>query len=469
MNGMQHLRKLAGVRVALRLVYAIILVLLSLEFAQAQQREFYNGGFEQNDPKGPGTPSFKIYNNADVPEWSDETGKIELWDTGFQGITSFEGNVHAEMNANAPGTLYQEVCLVAGETLGWTFAHRARSGGSNPQTALFEIADAAGTLIQSLATQNSFIGNPWSVNTGTTTYNGATGTQRVQFRSTSPSSIGNFVDDMRLNIAAFAQLDVASSADKEADGANIPAIILEGRVEVTTNIPVSITGGTATAADYTLSAAFVTIPPGLYRAHLFPLPVIITDELADEPDETIELSIGTPDTAEIVLAQTICDGSAPQTTATYTIENDDTTLSGDKTVEIVDNGAGNDYAIPGNEAIYTITIMNTGTEAADSDSLFLADTLPSEVELFTGDFDGPGPSIGAVEFTETGSGLTWDAAADYGFSDQVTKPANMGACNYAPVSAYDDAVKHICFAPSGVFASGPPDPVFSVRFRTRIR
>ena len=143
---------------------------------------------------------------------------------------------------------------------------------------------------------------------------------------------------MRLNITAFAQLNVANSTDKEADGVNIPAIILDGRI-------------------------------------------------TDEPDETIEFLIGTPDTAEIVLARTVCDGVAPQTTATYTTENDDTTLSGDKTVEIIDNGAG--------------------------------------------------PIIGAVEFTETNSGLLWNAAVDYGFSDQVIKPTYMGDCNYVPGDAYD--------------------------------
>lgn len=65
------------------------------------------------------------------------------------------------MNANSPGTLYQEVCLVAGETIGWTFAHRARLGGGNPQVALLEIADdTSGALIQSLATQSSAVGDP---------------------------------------------------------------------------------------------------------------------------------------------------------------------------------------------------------------------------------------------------------------------------------------------------------------------
>ena len=68
------------------------------ESAYAQQRTFVNGGFEQNDPRGPGTPTFEIYDDTGVPEWLDETGFIELWDSGFQSTPSFEGDVHAELN-----------------------------------------------------------------------------------------------------------------------------------------------------------------------------------------------------------------------------------------------------------------------------------------------------------------------------------------------------------------------------------
>ena len=59
------------------------------------------------------------------------------------------------MNANTGGALYQTICMVNGESVGWTFAHRARTGGPATQTAHFQIASLTGTLIQSLATQAS--------------------------------------------------------------------------------------------------------------------------------------------------------------------------------------------------------------------------------------------------------------------------------------------------------------------------
>lgn len=438
--------------------------------AQAQQREFYNGGFEQNDPRGPGAPTFEQFPNIEVPEWTDQTGLIELWDSGFQSVTSYEGNVHAEMNARANGVLYQEVCLINGETIGWSFAHRARvSGGApNPQRVRLQIADLAGVTIQNLDTASSAQGDPWELHTDSRTYNGPTGVQRVQFRALTTSSLGNFIDALSLDIAAFAEFSGVSSSNPEADGINAPQIILDGRVEVETTIPFTITGGTADGSDYILNDTEVTIPVGLYNAQAFPLPITIPDDLDDEPDETIEITLGTPSTGEIQLTSSLCDGSSAQTTVTHTIINDDTTLSGVKTVETVDSSGNPSYALPGNEAVYTITVANTGSEPVDTDTLFLVDTLPAELQMFTGDFDGAGPGIGAVSFTETNSGLIWDPVSSYGFSDQVTKPIDMSECNYAPAALYDPAVRYICFAPNGSFASADPDPEFAVSFRLRI-
>ena len=53
---------------------------------------------------------------------------------------SLPSNVLAEMNANLPGTLFQNICLVNGEPIGWTFAHRARAGGQAAQTVRFQVA-----------------------------------------------------------------------------------------------------------------------------------------------------------------------------------------------------------------------------------------------------------------------------------------------------------------------------------------
>ncbi|NNC37381.1 MAG: hypothetical protein EX271_09590 [Acidimicrobiales bacterium] len=449
---------------------AIAVTLLAhAQSAAAQQREFYNGGFEQNDPQGAGAPTFQIFDDFVVPEWTDATGKIELWDSGFQGVIAYEGNVFAEMNANSPGTLHQDVCLLAGETIGWTFAHRARNGGPDPQIAILEIATSTGAIFQTLATQSTTIGQPWQVNTGSTTYTGATGTQRVQFRTTNPGSYGNFIDDLRLDIAAFAQFSAASSSDMEAGGGNIPTIILDGRVEFSTTIPFTITGGTATLTDdFTVSSGVVTIPAGLYKAQAFPLPITIVDDTVGEPDETIEIALGTPSSGEVVFAHTACDGTVPQVTTIYTIINDDGRIEANKSVEIYDPTLSGLYAVPGSDMIYTIDVINSGLLDIDNDTIFLSDELPSEVIFYNGDIDDSGP-VNVVDFVDSGSGLTFDEAFDVGYSKAAAKPANMGDCGDTPAAGYDPTIRHICFAPKGIFLFGDPNPEFAVKFRVKIK
>jgi trimeric autotransporter adhesin len=300
--------------------------------AHAQLRSLANPGFESNDPAGPGAPNYEIITNGSVIGWDSTTGEIELWDTNFNGIPAHSGNVFAEMNANVPGTLYQNICLVNGEPLGWTFAHRARAGGPDPQVALFEVANGGGTLIQSLTSQSSTIAaNAWAVNSGSTTYTGPTGNQRVQFRTTNPGSYGNFLDSIQLTLRPFIQLSAASSNGLESvASANIATLRVSGTATSAISVTVTVTGGTATlGTDYTTpgggSSFTVTIPAGTYYDSAIPLGVTVINDNLVESNETISFSFGAG-TGYTVGHTTTC-GSAAQTTSTYTITNDDSRVT----------------------------------------------------------------------------------------------------------------------------------------------
>jgi hypothetical protein len=87
-----------------------------------------NGGFES--PALPNT-SFSIMNQNLVPGWSTTSsdGKIEIWSQNFNGVTSFEGKQHAELNANQVADLFQDAPGIAfGSVVGYQFAHRGRLG-----------------------------------------------------------------------------------------------------------------------------------------------------------------------------------------------------------------------------------------------------------------------------------------------------------------------------------------------------
>ena len=146
-----------------------------------------------------------------------------------------------------------------------------------------------------------------------------------------------------------------------------------------------------------------------------------------------------------------------------------TTLDAVKTVSVYDPASAGLFAVPGNDVVYTITVTNTGGSAADSDSIFIVDLLPTEVEFYNGDIDDTGPLSGPIEFVQSGAGLTFTDATDLRFSNGATAPASFAACAYSPVSGYDPAVRFVCFNPKGAMASGSPDPSFSVSFRARIQ
>jgi uncharacterized repeat protein (TIGR01451 family) len=321
-----------GIGALLRLMLLALAVLCGSAPAFAQLRSLANPGFEQNDPQGPGTPNWENITNLAIVGWDSTTGEIELWDSTFNGVASHAGNVHAEMNAGSPGTLFQNICLVNGEPLSWTFAHRARSGGADPQIAIFEVANGSGTLIQSLATQSSTIAaNAWVVNSGSTTYTGPTGNQRVQFRTTNPGSVGNFLDSIQLTLRPFIQLSAANRTGLESvASANIATLLVSGTATSPIALTVNVTGGTATlGTDYTTpgggSSFTVTIPAGTYYNSAIPLGVTVLNDTLLETSETISFSF-TSGTGYTVGHTTTC-GSAPQTTSTYTITDDDSRVT----------------------------------------------------------------------------------------------------------------------------------------------
>ncbi|MEL7542931.1 MAG: hypothetical protein AAGJ70_04075 [Pseudomonadota bacterium] len=381
--------------------------------AHAQQRAIINPGFDLTDPGGPGAPTFRILPDADVPGWQSTEGRIELWDDGFNGINSVDGATLAEMNANQPGALFQNVCLINGEQISWTFSHRARPGGADPQVALFEIATSGGTVLQTLATQSSTIASGWQTNIGSAAYSGASGVQRIQFRTTNPGSVGNLLDAIQIDLGAHAEFSSAATSDGEASGGNLPAIVVSGRVDTATTIPFTVTGGTAGVSDFSVTSGSVTIPVGTYTGDAFPLPVSITDDSDLESDETITFELGTPSSSEIVLSALDCV-SAPQTTTTYTIIDDDPRLALVKTATVNDGG---DRIDAGETITYTYTVTNTGNgPALDVNVLELAASftgvgaLPNPTFVSGGaDLDGDAddadlavaPGGGAITFTAT--------------------------------------------------------------------
>lgn len=140
-----------------------------------------------------------------------------------------------------------------------------------------------------------------------------------------------------------------------------------------------------------------------------------------------------------------------------------------KAVEVWDPLSQGLYFVPGNDAVYTLTVNHMTGAQFDLDSVFLVDTLPSEVEFYNDDMDDGGPETDPVAFTDNGSGLTFNFANDIRFSNQTAVPTSFSSCNYTPSSGYDEDVLHICLNPKGRLGSAEVGGSASFSFRTRIK
>lgn len=368
-------------------------LLCSPEAAWAQyQRSIINTGFESNDPQGPGAANWQAFPDAVVPGWLSTTGVIEEWDSTFQGVTSYEGVVHAELNANSPGALYQQICLVNGDIFNWTFAHRARSGGPALQNITFEIANSAGTTIQILGSQASTVPQGWNLNSASgVSYTGPSGVQRVQFRTTDPGSYGNFLDGITIILTPFLEFDGATAAGSETvSTADLTSIVVSGDVATAFNVVVNITGGTATLGDdYTTpsgtSTFSVTVPAGNYVQELIPLGIAIVDDTDVESTETIQMSI-TPVPATYTITSSSACGGVGQANATYSIVDNDSRVTLNQ--QWVGAAIGDDATITVSRSGLVVDTLNsdagsaneldadaTPTPAVFGETLELAETL----------------------------------------------------------------------------------------------
>lgn len=84
-----------------------------------------NGGFE-----APDAVSWALFDMNEVPGWKTTASfdRVEVWETGFANVPSFEGQQLAEGNSTGPGVMFQDVNTTQGLVLMWRLAHRGRSG-----------------------------------------------------------------------------------------------------------------------------------------------------------------------------------------------------------------------------------------------------------------------------------------------------------------------------------------------------
>jgi len=168
------------------------------------QATLINGSFE-NPAFSPGTVSIDY--PVSIPGWQTTDRAFEIWSDGALGVTSYDGNQHAELNAFIAGTLYQNAAgISAGSQVGFEFAHRGRAG---VETMHLDIVDLGidnifGTLDDtSLFSKNYSTGTSgWALYTsvGESPILALGNTVRFAYSAVGGVSVGNFLDAAKFGV-----------------------------------------------------------------------------------------------------------------------------------------------------------------------------------------------------------------------------------------------------------------------------
>ena len=173
--------------------------LVALGTATSANAGLLNSGFEYGQPTG----SYSFYNDASMVRgggWytTESDHKIEVWGSGFTGVSAYQGLNFVELNANAVGTLYQTTNgIQTGNVVDYHFAHRGRQGNDTMQLDITDLTTGT-TLFSHQYTDGIYV---WGFYSGTFTVgSGIAATDTVKFAYISVSSaggdptIGNFLD-----------------------------------------------------------------------------------------------------------------------------------------------------------------------------------------------------------------------------------------------------------------------------------
>ncbi len=193
---------------------------------------FANGDFEQPGFGG----SWASIHEDNIPGWSTTASddRIEIQKSGgVNGVASYSGNYHAELNGNLNGDFYQEFCTVPTTTLQISFAHHKRMSGNNPTDDIMAVY--AGPDINNLTWLGTFTATSasgWVVHTVNYAVPDGQTSSVFAFRAIqgAPSGItyGNLIDD--INVVVLFETNVVPDAFDNCDN-DVELEVSEARID----------------------------------------------------------------------------------------------------------------------------------------------------------------------------------------------------------------------------------------------
>ena len=193
---------------------------------------FQNGDFEEPGFGG----NWASIHEDDIDGWSTTAidDRIEIQKSGgVNGVASYAGNYHAELNGNNNGDFYQEFCTVPTTTLQISFAHHKRMSGNNPTDDIMAVY--AGPDINNLTWLGTFTATStsgWVVHTVNYAVPDGQTSSVFAFRAIqgAPSGItyGNLIDD--INVVVLFETDVVPDSYDNCDS-DVELEVSEERID----------------------------------------------------------------------------------------------------------------------------------------------------------------------------------------------------------------------------------------------
>ena len=315
------------------LLFFVCLLLSPVSYSQT--RVLINTSFEH--PYTPivnyGSVAFFRAANSHSPNihgWNTTASDkmVEIWHEGMQAMKAYPGlgTQWVELNANMVSRLYENICLLNGETINWKFYHRGRGSNVRPDVMELNIYDASGTkklaTLQRAATTNA----DWQEYTGNYLVNLPSGSYQLSFEAIATgsgnSTVGNLLDGITINLNALVEFKYADYASLEDKTDSVPRLVISGTVPPgVSTVTLTVSGTASKGSDFTLSET-ITIYPGEYTPNKpMAIPLTINKDLLAEADETLQIRL-TGGTNGIRIADANCDGRGI-TVCNFMIQNDD--------------------------------------------------------------------------------------------------------------------------------------------------
>jgi uncharacterized repeat protein (TIGR01451 family) len=250
-----------------------------------------NPGFEQPTvADGAGAAVLQGYSTTPPAAWQtteDTTpyiNSLEYWrgvNKAAGGLSTgpHSGQQHVELNASTNSAIYQDLCVLQGETVNWSLWHGARLGiktngdqnSDDTNIMRVTISDPTAwvgktppsTLLYSSPNLTTAFSQGWQQKTGIYSHSGISQRLRFAFNAiqgsqvsgTQSISYGNFLDDVSLGLAPVIDFLPTDAAN----GVNI-STATEGNVGLPYYLSLRVNGRLQSAATVTINVAGVRAP-----------------------------------------------------------------------------------------------------------------------------------------------------------------------------------------------------------------